>query len=260
MEEESTSQSTVEDMSELPGSTEELVKKLPGAQMDEDGKITIDGKEVKKIMVNGKEFFVSDQVINTNNSEQAKGTEEGTAKGSDAEEVFMVVEDYPEFPGGTAELMKFLAKEIKYPVEAQQKGEQGRVIVQFVVGKDGNLRDFKVVRSVSPELDAEAIRVCKSMPTWKPGKQRGKAVSVKFTLPISFRLKENEGESDRPATKPIPTTPIKESNGEEVFMVVENMPEFPGGNTELMKFLQQATLIQQQKQLTQHVQLTVLSQ
>ena len=165
--------------------------------------------------------------------------EESTSQSTEDEEVFMVVEENPEFPGGAAELMKFLAKEIKYPVEAQQKGEQGRVIVQFVVGKDGKLSDFKVVRSVSPELDAEAIRVCKSMPTWKPGKQRGKAVSVKFTVPISFRLKENEGESDHPATKPISTTPIKESNGEEVFMVVENMPEFPGGTAELMKFLQQ---------------------
>ena len=114
--------------------------------------------------------------------------EETTAQNTEDEEVFMVVEENPEFPGGMEELMKFLANEIKYPVEAEQKGKQGRVIVQFVVGKDGNLRDFKVVKSVSPELDAEAIRVCKAMPKWQPGEQRGQAVNVQFTLPITFRL------------------------------------------------------------------------
>ena len=114
--------------------------------------------------------------------------EESTSQSTEDEEVFMVVEENPEFPGGMEELMKFLANEIKYPVEAEQKGKQGRVIVQFVVGKDGNLRDIKVVKSVSPELDAEAIRVCKAMPKWQPGEQRGQAVNVQFTLPITFRL------------------------------------------------------------------------
>ncbi len=171
-----------------------------------------------------------------------------------AEEVFMVVENMPEFPGGTAELMKFLAKNIKYPAEAQQKGEQGRVMVQFVVGKDGKLSDIKIMRSISPALDAEAIRVIKAMPTWKPGTQRGQAVAVKYTIPISFRLQGSKGD-DKPVasdiqvvsvtkannenSKPIPTDPVKDSNGEEVFMVVEKMPEFPGGTAELMKFLQQ---------------------
>lgn len=171
-----------------------------------------------------------------------------------AEEVFQVVENMPEFPGGNTELMKFLAKNIKYPAEAQQKGEQGRVMVQFVVGKDGKLSDIKIVRSISPTLDAEAIRVIKAMPTWKPGTQRGQAVAVKYTIPISFRLQGSKGD-DKPVasdiqvvsvtkannenSKPIPTDPVKDSNGEEVFMVVEKMPEFPGGTAELMKFLQQ---------------------
>ena len=171
-----------------------------------------------------------------------------------AEEVFQVVENMPEFPGGNTELMKFLAKNIKYPAEAQQKGEQGRVMVQFVVGKDGKLSDIKIMRSISPTLDAEAIRVIKAMPTWKPGTQRGQAVAVKYTIPISFRLQGSKGD-DKPVasdiqvvsvtkannenSKPIPTDPVKDSNGEEVFMVVEKMPEFPGGTAELMKFLQQ---------------------
>jgi len=102
--------------------------------------------------------------------------------------VFVIVEQKPEFPGGDAALMKYIAENIKYPVIAQENGIQGRVICQFVVNKDGSIVDINVVRSVDPSLDKEAIRVIKSMPKWKPGKQRGKAVRVKFTLPIVFRL------------------------------------------------------------------------
>ena len=102
--------------------------------------------------------------------------------------IFQVVEEMPEFPGGMGEAMKFLAKNIKYPVAAQQAKIEGRVIVQFVVERDGSISDIHTVRSVSPELDAEAIRVVSLMPKWKPGKQRGKAVAVKYTMPIMFRL------------------------------------------------------------------------
>ena len=112
--------------------------------------------------------------------EEVKQTEE--------EVIFQVVEQMPEFPGGMSEAMKFLAKNIKYPVTAQQAKIEGRVIVQFVVGKDGSISDVHTVRSVSPELDAEAIRVVSMMPKWNPGKQRGKAVSVSYTMPIMFRL------------------------------------------------------------------------
>ena len=109
-------------------------------------------------------------------------------KQQEEEVIFQVVEQMPEFPGGMGEAMKFLAKNIKYPVAAQQAKIEGRVIVQFVVGKDGSISDVHTVRSVSPELDAEAIRVVSMMPKWNPGKQRGKAVSVSFTMPIMFRL------------------------------------------------------------------------
>ena len=102
--------------------------------------------------------------------------------------IFQVVEEMPEFPGGMGEAMKFLAKNIKYPVAAQQAKIEGRVIVQFVVERDGSISDIHTMRSVSPELDAEAIRVVSLMPKWKPGKQRGKAVAVKYTMPIMFRL------------------------------------------------------------------------
>jgi len=102
--------------------------------------------------------------------------------------IFQVVETMPSFPGGDAELFKFLSSGVKYPVIAQENGIQGRVICQFVVNKDGSIVDVEVVRSVDASLDKEAIRVIKSMPKWSPGKQRGKSVRVKYTLPVNFKL------------------------------------------------------------------------
>lgn len=105
------------------------------------------------------------------------------------EVIFMVVETMPEFPGGQQALFKYLSENVKYPVIAQENGIQGRVICQFVVNKDGSIVDVEVVRSGGDaSLDKEAVRVIKSMPKWKPGKQRGKAVRVKYTVPVSFRL------------------------------------------------------------------------
>jgi protein TonB len=106
----------------------------------------------------------------------------------DTEVVFMVVESMPSFPGGDAALFKYLSDNIKYPVIAQESGIQGRVICQFVVNRDGSIVDIEVVRSVDRSLDAEAVRVIQSMPKWTPGKQRGKTVRVKYTLPVNFRL------------------------------------------------------------------------
>ncbi|MEA4983698.1 MAG: M56 family metallopeptidase, partial [Paludibacter sp.] len=104
------------------------------------------------------------------------------------EVVFMVVEKMPEYPGGNSELFKYLAQSIKYPVDAQESGTQGKVICQFVVGKDGNISDVEVIRSVAPSIDTEAMRVIKAMPAWTPGEQKGKNVSVRYTLPINFKL------------------------------------------------------------------------
>ena len=104
------------------------------------------------------------------------------------QQIFQVVEEMPEFPGGMGECMKFLAKNIKYPTVAQENGVQGRVIVQFVVNRDGTIVDPVVMRGVDPYLDKEALRVISMMPKWKPGKQRGKEVRVKYTVPVMFRL------------------------------------------------------------------------
>ena len=106
------------------------------------------------------------------------------------EEIFTIVESMPEFPGGGQEaLFKYLQKEMKYPQVAKENGIQGTVFVNFVVGKDGKIRDVKILRGVNKMLDDEAIRVVKAMPAWSPGKQRGKSVSVSYNLPIKFTLK-----------------------------------------------------------------------
>ena len=114
---------------------------------------------------------------------------EAPVEEEEEEVVFVVVESMPEFPGGQQALFKYLSENVKYPVIAQENGIQGRVICQFVVNKDGSIVDVEVVRSGGdPSLDKEAIRVIKSMPKWKPGKQRGKAVRVKYTVPVNFKL------------------------------------------------------------------------
>lgn len=107
----------------------------------------------------------------------------------EGETVYDVVEELPQFPGGMEELMKYLATKVKYPKSAQTEGIEGRVLVSFVVEKDGSITHSKVVNSASPELDAEALRVVKSMPRWTPGKEKGEVVRVKFNVPILFRLK-----------------------------------------------------------------------
>lgn len=107
----------------------------------------------------------------------------------EAEGAFDVVEEMPQFPGGAPELMKFLSMTVKYPEAAEKAGTQGRVIASFIVEKDGSISGAKVVKNVSEELDAEALRVINAMPNWTPGKQKGQAVRVKYTIPISFRLK-----------------------------------------------------------------------
>ena len=155
-------------------------------------------------------------------------------KAEEQGEIFQVVEEQPMFPGGMEEMMKFLQQNIKYPIEAQEQGKQGRVIVQFVVNKDGSISNDSVIRSVDPLLDAEALRVVRSMPNWKPGKQRGKEVRVRFTLPVSFRLSGGSTDKAQESTKVAQTE--NASSRDEIFQVVEEMPEYPGGMSELMKY------------------------
>lgn len=106
------------------------------------------------------------------------------------EQIFVAVEQQPEFPGGTAALMKWLANNVRYPQMALENGISGRVIVKFVVEKDGSVSGVTLVRGVDKDLDREAIRVVKSMPKWQPGKNNGQAVRCYFNLPVNFKLAE----------------------------------------------------------------------
>lgn len=116
---------------------------------------------------------------------------EVTEPDPDENAIFQVVETQPEFPGGMAELMKYLQKNTRYPKVCKEQGLQGRVIVQFVVNTDSTVSDVNVVKPVNPHFDKEALRVVKAMPKWKPGTQRGKPVRVRCTLPVTFRLPED---------------------------------------------------------------------
>ena len=111
-----------------------------------------------------------------------------TASAEVENKVFDVVEQMPSFPGGNSALMAYLNSNVKYPVVAQENGVQGRVVISFVVERDGSITDVQVVKSVDPSLDREAARVVRSMPRWNPGKQNGQAVRVKYDVPVSFRL------------------------------------------------------------------------
>ena len=105
------------------------------------------------------------------------------------QQVFDVVEKMPEYPGGQAALFEYLSKNVKYPADAEKKKIEGRVLVTFVVNTDGSITDIEVVRKTFPSLDAEAVRVISGMPRWKPGEQKGQKVRVKYTVPLTFRLK-----------------------------------------------------------------------
>jgi TonB family protein len=158
--------------------------------IQDDGKIKIEGS--KEDMVKYKALFsdsgfefISDSLGNTflikKEIVQPKSL-------SADEQIFFIVEEMPEYPGGEMALRQFIANSVKYPTDAQEKGIQGKVYVSFVVSKDGGVADAKIARGVNPSLDAEALRVVNALPKWMPGKQKGKAVNVSYTVPINFVL------------------------------------------------------------------------
>ena len=153
----------------------------PAVQEVEVLNVVEDNVETESIEVNAEDDKAEEVVI--------AAPVEAPVEEEEEEVVFVVVASMPEFPGGQQALFKYLSENVKYPVIAQENGIQGRVICQFVVNKDGSIVDVEVVRSGGDaSLDKEAIRVIKSMPKWKPGKQRGKAVRVKYTVPVNFKL------------------------------------------------------------------------
>ena len=144
------------------------------------------------------EIKVVENTVETKNIEIKSSEETGEAVEAapidngpeevEEEEIFMRVEKAPAFPGGQKAMMEYLMKNIKYPAACQEAGIQGRVIVSFVVNKDGTIQNVEVLRGVHEKLDAEAVRVVKSMPAWSPGEQQGRKVRSKFQLPVFFRL------------------------------------------------------------------------
>lgn len=143
--------------------------------------------------------------------------------------IFVVVEQTPEFPGGNDSLFNFIRRNIIYPQDAMEKGIEGTVYIKFVVERDGSLSNFKLLRGVHPSLDAEALRVIKLSPKWKPGKQRNVPVRSVFNMPIKFKL-NNANQEKTP-----PTTETKDSS--DTFNFVEKVATFPGGEEAWAKFI-----------------------
>jgi TonB family protein len=195
-----------------------------------------------------------------------------------SDQVFMMVEEMPQFPGGEKVLREYISGAIRYPKEAQENGIQGRVYVTFVIDTLGSVVDAKIARGVDPSLDKEALRVVSELPQWQPGKQRGKLVKVAYTVPISFAL---EGGEISPKNETLtvtfannrmtlsgsvnliekmrpymqtgkPNAFLGKDSGslifsssevsldDPVFYIVEEMPEFPGGEAALRSFIAQA--------------------
>lgn len=136
--------------------------------------------------------------------------------------VFEIVEQMPEFPGGMKACMDYIQKNMRYPEAAKKAGMQGRVMVQFVVDKEGNIMNPKVLRSVDKEFDAEAIRLVKAMPKWNPGKQRDVPVAVKFIIPVKFQLDEDSAEQTVEATSTKAGSPLCIVNGKEIDEAILN--------------------------------------
>ena len=142
----------------------------------------------------------------------------------DNDTIYNIVEVMPEFPGGMDKMANYLSENIKYPEEAKDNGISGRVFISFVIEKDGSVNEVKIMKSVDPLLDNEAVRVVKAMPKWKPGTMKGKPVRVNYVLPISFKLDES-------------ATTAKKSN-EKIYETPETMPEYVGGTEAMIKYLQ----------------------
>ena len=161
----------------------------------EDSKVNED-KEMKSIEeLNETKVQISIATVEGTNDKNAVDIAElkehkVIVEDKEPEKPFVSVEQMPQFPGGDAELMKFIGSNLKYPTIAAENGIEGRVVIRFVVGKDGNVSDVQVVRSLDPSCDKEAVRVVKTMPKWVPGKQNGRNVPVYYTLPVLFKLQK----------------------------------------------------------------------
>jgi TonB family protein len=180
----------IDDKSPIVGAVVKVAGSTKGAVTDKEGNFSLEtsvGARIEVMYVGYETYSVGISKAYAKDREYMIAlNKEGSERNNG--QVFDVVETMPQFPGGAPALFEFLSKNIKYPAEAEKADKQGRVIVTFVVGKDGSISDARVVKSVDPLLDAEALRVINAMPNWTPGTQSGRTVNVKYTVPITFRL------------------------------------------------------------------------
>jgi len=154
---------------------------------------------------------------------------------SEEDTVYQIVDEMPQYPGGEKAMMEYVAKNVKYPQEAKDKEIQGRVFVSFVIEKDGSVNEVKVMRGIGGGCDEEAVRVIKGMSKWKPGKQDGKPVRVSYMMPINFKL--SDGQPPKPAQKADANKPDMTPDKNGVYQIVEEMPQYPGGEDALMDYV-----------------------
>ena len=207
--------------------------------------VTKDGYEDFKGVIDSKEIAITLKKANAESVESLQDEDK-------VEEAMVVVEEMPGFPGGLFVMMQYLSDNIQYPEQAKNAGIEGRVIVSFIVGKEGLIKDAQVEKSVDPELDAEAIRVVAGMPRWTPGKSHGEPVDVKYSIPINFQLTQPQQEQSSPFDEIIPVSSPEEMEKEhdtfeisekdkkvieDTFDNVEITPEFPGGVQGLLNYM-----------------------
>jgi TonB family protein len=155
---------------------------------------------------------------------------------------FVVVEEMPMFPGGDSALLAYIVNNTKYPALAKTNNIQGRVIARFCVNKEGGVDRVSILKGVDPQLDAEAIRVVSTLPVFKPGKQGGKAVSVWYMVPITFTLNALKTDTGSvPPPPPPPPPPPAAVSTDQVLTVVDEMPQFKGGDAALLKYIAENT-------------------
>lgn len=200
----------------LQGEPEASVEQIEITDTIEDGELPAieDTVIIKKREIDDTEYPVVGEIIDPE-------------QGDKVYEVFVDVR--PTFPGGDKKLMEWISQQLQYPQNAYDSHIQGRVIVQFLVKEDGSVGDAKIIRSVYPSLDEEALRVVRTLPTFHPAILDGKAVEYWFTIPIVFRLEDDLKSHEAPSTN--------SDENKIIYQAVEQMPEFPGGQAAMLKFI-----------------------
>jgi len=181
-----------------------------------------------------------DKFVETVQPKESKEVITINAKSSDTEKSFTAVEQMPVYPGGEEELMKFIIGNLRYPSEAKKAGIEGRVIIRFVVSKNGDITNVEVLRGLDPSCDQEAVRVAKLMPKWTPGKQNGKNVNVYFTIPIVFRLADSKVKIESKDSKGLDEVVVVgygATDKDTPVTTADVMPQYPGGEQALMKYI-----------------------